>query len=481
MPFEALGVSLTLAVIAGCIAGGMIAWLIARRTRASALAEASLRFEVSRSQLAERVAAAEQRLHEAQRQLDAAAAKVEESDAALMQLTGQREALTAELRCERELSNKNFAVLERTRDELAQAFSALSARALKSNNETFLELARETLGKFHDAARADLGERQRAIAEVVQPVRASLDKFDAKVQEIEKSRVGAYESLREQVRSLAEGQGQLRSETANLVKALRQPNVRGRWGEMQLRRVVEMAGMLDRCDYVEQAAVDTVDGRLRPDLVVRLAGGKNIVVDAKTPLAAYLEAQEAPNDELRRAHLTDHARQLRAHIAALSRKSYWEQFQPSPEFVVLFVPGEPLWSAALEQDPALIEFGAEQRVLPATPLSLIAMLRAVAYGWRQEALAENARQISALGAELYQRLVTLGTHWNALGKSLAGAVKSYNDAMGSFETRVLVSARRFRDLQAVHGDAQLEPLPPIELSPRDPRVEERVPPLNCAP
>jgi DNA recombination protein RmuC len=306
-------------------------------------------------------------------------------------------------------------------------------------------------------------------------MRETLDKFDAKVQEIEKSRVGAYAELSQQVRSLAETQTQLRGETSNLVKALRQPQVRGRWGEMQLRRVVEMAGMLAYCDFVEQESVATDDGRLRPDLIVKLPGGKNIVVDAKAPLSAYFDAVEAPDEDTRRARLADHLRQLREHVRALGRKSYWEQFQPTPEFVVMFVPGEAFYHAALEQDPTLIEFSVEQGVTLAAPTTLITLLKAVAYGWRQEALADNARKVSELGAELYERLATMGGHFAGVGSRLEAAVRSYNQAVASLESRVLVTARKFRDLRAVSGEAELESPAQIELLPRNVRGEELLP------
>lgn len=358
------------------------------------------------------------------------------------------------------------------RGAFANAFSMLSAEALQRNNQAFLDLAKSTLEKQHSASQHELEKRQQAIGELVTPIRASLEKFEEQVRGVEKSRIDAYATLFEQVRALSDGQGQLRRETANLVRALRAPHARGRWGELQLKRVVEMAGMLDHCDFYEQESADGDDGKLRPDLIVRLPGGKQLVVDAKAPLAAYLDAIDAVDDETRRKKLLDHARQVREHITKLSRKSYWEQFQPAPDFVVLFLPGEMFYSAALEVDPGLIESGVEQRVILATPTTLIALLRAAAYGWQQEALAENAQKISQLGKELYERLGTLADHWAGVGKNLAEAVSAYNKATGSLESRVLVTARRFKELQAVAGDKEIRDLAPVDSVPRLPIADE---------
>ena len=358
------------------------------------------------------------------------------------------------------------------RGALANAFRALSAEALQRNNAAFLDLAKTTLDQQQLSARGELEKRQQAIGELVAPIRTTLEKFEEQVRSVEKSRIDAYATLFEQVRALSEAQGQLRHETANLVRALRAPHARGRWGELQLKRVVELAGMLDHCDFYEQESTDSDEGRLRPDLIVRLPGGKQLVVDAKAPLAAYLDAIEATDDAVRRKKLADHARHVRDHITKLSRKSYWEQFQPAPDFVVLFLPGEMFYSAALEVDPALIESGVEQRVILATPTTLIALLRAAAYGWQQEALTENAQKISQLGKELYERIGTLADHWAGVGKNLGEAVNAYNKATASLESRVLVSARRFRDLQAVTGDKEIREIQPLENSPRAPLAEE---------
>jgi DNA recombination protein RmuC len=357
-------------------------------------------------------------------------------------------------------------LLQQARSALTDAFKSLAADALSRNNDQFLALARENLTALEARALADLDSRQKAIEGVVVPVKESLQKMDEQLRALESSRGQAYAALSTQLQSLVQTQSALRSETANLVKALRAPAVRGRWGEIQLRRVVEIAGMVKHCDFLEQQSFPGPEGKLRPDLRVMLPGGKNVIVDAKAPLQAYLDALEASTDEVRLARLSDHARQVREHMSKLAAKSYWEYLRPSPEFVVLFLPGETFFSAALEQDPSLIEQGVNQQVILATPTTLIALLRAVAYGWRQEQLAENAQRISEVGKELYDRLAATAVSIGGLGTALKNCVEKYNRAASLLETHVLPAGRRFKEL-GISAKEEIVRLDPLETLPRE--------------
>jgi DNA recombination protein RmuC len=362
------------------------------------------------------------------------------------------------------------------KSSLTEALKNVSAEALNANNQNFLQLATASLEKFQERSRGELEAREKAVDSLVQPIRESLQKVDGKLGEMERTREHAYSALNEQLRGLVETHlPMLHSETSNLVKALRQPNVRGRWGEMQLRRVVEVAGMLEHCDFVEQPSGAGEEGRLRPDLIVKLPGGRQVIVDAKAPIAAYLDAHEATDEATRTAHYKRHAQLVRAHIAALGRKAYWEAFSQTPNFVVMFLPGEMLYSAALESDPELIEIGAKENVLLATPTSLIGILRAIAVGWREEALALNAQEVADLGKQLYERVASLAKHWTDVGDKLERAVGSYNKSVGALESRVLVTARKFLSLKAAEGD-DIDAPEPISTLPRALQATELVAP-----
>ncbi|MGH7356352.1 MAG: DNA recombination protein RmuC [Candidatus Rokuibacteriota bacterium] len=378
-------------------------------------------------------------------------------------LTAERRAHTdaaARLDETRRSLEEQRALLDEARDKLAETFKALSSDALKDSNESFLSLAEERLGR-----------RQKEIDATVKPLEDALKHYQEQIGALELAREGAYASLKTEVETLARFSERLQGETGNLVNALRAPQVRGRWGEITLHRVVELAGLTEHCDYAEQVTVEGEDGRLRPDMIVHLPGGRDLVVDAKVPLTAYLDALNATTDDERGERLRRHAEQVRQHMTQLAAKAYWDQFDAAPEFVVMFIPGEAFVGAAAQADPSLIEDGMARRVIVATPTTLVALLRAIAFGWRQEQIAVNAKEISALGADLYNRLRTLADYFETMGSALGRAVDAYNKFVGSMETRVLPAARRFRDLGAT-GSEEIGRLPALEALPRQPDAPE---------
>jgi len=453
-----------LLVVLGALIGAAAVWLVARAKTASA-------FESGRNDSLTQIATLNERLAAKDREAQKLQEAFEREAVDRAQSQNETSVLKAQLAAEQRGARERDESFRQATTELGEKFKALSRDALRDNNQEFLNLAQATLGKFQATAKGDLEQRQQAIDQLVKPLKESLEKVDGRIGEIEKARSGAYAELREQVRALATSQLQLQAETGNLVKALRTPHIRGRWGEIQLRRVVELAGMVQYCDFTEQETITNEDGRIRPDVIVRLPGNRTIVVDAKVPFEAFYESITTHDDALRLERLKEHARLVRTHIGALGRKSYWESVQPTPEFVLLFLPGENFYSAALEQDPKLIEDGVNQGVIIATPTTLIALLKAVSYGWRQEQMAANAQEVGKLGKDLYDRLRTFTGYFADIGKGLDRALESYNRGVGSLENRVLVTARKFKERGAISGE-EIETQEPIDKSTRALSLDE---------
>ncbi|MGA6827805.1 DNA recombination protein RmuC [Nitrospira sp. NS4] len=450
--------ALLLGILVGLILGAMTSGFLVSSRSSRRFQQQSVE-QIGRAERAESLAAELRR----QAEQDRVEGERLRADLAL----AQQARAAADTRVEE--AQKNVAeqkhLLDQARQQLLDSFQALSSEALKQNNQAFLNLARVSFETLQAKAEGDLSQRQQAIDSLVKPLHDSLQRYDEQMRLLEQSRQSAYGGLDQHLKSLAESHQRLQQETGNLVKALRAPTVRGQWGEITLKRVAELAGMVDHCDFVEQETVTGDEGRFRPDMVVQLPGGRQIIVDAKTVLAAYLDAHEAQDDVVRAEALRRHAEQVRSRLDELSLKAYWNQFDRAPEFVVLFLPGEQFLGAALDQDPRLMEEGFARGVVLATPATLIALLRAVAYGWRQEQLTAHAEEAGRLGKDLYERMAVLAEHLNDVGHALGKSVSAYNRAVGSLETRILPAARRFKEL-GISSEKDIPVLEPAELLPR---------------
>jgi DNA recombination protein RmuC len=373
----------------------------------------------------------------------------------LSTLREKNSALSTRLEVEQQNNNEKIESLEKARNQLSETFTVLSSQALKNNNEEFLKLAQENLKQYQAQAVNELDKKEKSIETLLTPIKETLSKTEEQIRNIEKDRKESYGALHKHLETMAHTQATLQDETRKLVTALRRPEVRGQWGEMTLKRLAELAGMVEHCDFYEQEHVRTDEGALRPDMIVRMPDGREIVVDVKTPLDAYISAIEAVDDDERQLHLKRHTQNVKQRIAELADKAYWKQFKNAPDFVILFIPGDQFLTAALDQEPGILENALSRQIILATPTSFVALLRAVGYGWRQEQLAENAEHIKTVGQELYGRLQTFTEHLQKLGRSLDSGLKHYNSAVGSFDSRVLPSARKFNEM-GISSDKKIE-------------------------
>ena len=443
-------------LVALVVVGGLITWLVCRLRYNAKLAAALADFKEAQTGLQETINRQVGELEQLTTRFTQAEKTLTSKNRELLELTGLKSA-----------AEEKAANLEHFQEKLPDLFRSVSLKVMQDNNRAFMDLAGTTMSKYFSAAASDLESRQKTINTIVKPINEALDRYDQHIRELERAREKAYGGLLQQVESLAESQNALQRETGKLTSALSKPHVRGRWGEITLKRVAELAGMQDHCDFIEQASVNAGDGLLRPDMIIQLPAGRNIVVDSKVPLAAYLEAQAADSPDERETLMENHVRHVQTHIRQLSKKAYWTQFQPTPEFVVLFIPGENFFSAALARDPNLIETGVAHQIILATPTTLISLLKTIDMGWRQEALAENAKVISALGSDLYQRLAVMTGHFKSLGRDIERTTESYNKVVGSFERRVLATARKFNGLGlSLKSDTALPEIDTVEKQPR---------------
>jgi DNA recombination protein RmuC len=457
-------------ITAGIVIGGLLSWFFAKsrlqKEHAKELADLRINCSGQTSQMESKAKSAEAVLLELRQLI---LQKDEDMHEIRIRLDSEKQT-SIEAMIRLDAAQKGFeeqkALIETMKTEMTNTFNALSSAALKSSSEDFLRLASESLGRVVTDTKGRLGEHQAAMDGMIKPLYETLKRYEEQIKTMEDGRHKAYGSLEEQLRSLTTTQECLQKETSNLVSALRKPQVRGRWGEMQLRRVAELSGMAMHCDFTEQISVDTDRGRIRPDMVVHLPMEREIVVDSKVSLEAYLDTVNAATEEEKKGRMEKHAQQVRTHMNKLASKDYWSQFKQSPEFVVLFIPGESFLSAAVEVDPSVIEDGIEKRVIIATPTTFIALLRAIAYGWRQEQITKNAQEISDLGRQLYERMEVMVQHFENVGKSLEKAIGSYNKAVGSMESRVLPSVRKFREL-GVTGAEEVPVLEKIDQVPRN--------------